>query len=73
MQCFELSVIIPLYNCISEHTRTLESLRAQTPYKSRFEVVVADKHNTEDIMLWQRLDIIADDPSKRTAALGKLP
>lgn len=65
--------LVPVYNCVREHTYRLELLRAQTLDKFRFEVVVADKHNSEDVILWRRLYIIANYPIERTAALGKLP
>jgi glycosyltransferase involved in cell wall biosynthesis len=42
MQHYDISVIIPVYNRISELSRTLQSLQAQTLDKSRFEVVIAN-------------------------------
>lgn len=49
MKAFDLSIIIPVYNRVGELTRTLETLRAQTLDKARFEVVIADDGSAEDV------------------------
>ncbi len=48
----DISVIIPIYNRVSELLRTMESLQVQTLEKTNYEVVIADDGSSEDVQVY---------------------